>query len=540
MQLFRGQFYLGPSKPRTVPPNFRLRKFDGNFLAYHQLLPLEIRGDRLLIGHAIDTDRPNDTNADIIDRLSSPSATPALAGRWVLIDNAFIVGDACGTLPIVWTITTGGLAVASSTKLLNACIGPLERDPRVDEFSPDALSAYKGRGLPFRMTEYRNVRTLLPNHFLDRRQAVEVRFHPKSRYPSLPFAVTAPQLAHRLTSLISSLSKRARVSVAITSGHDSRTIAGAAAKTNGLAQEVDFFTCQDPTCRPGSFDLINGRRISVMIGGHHRETPMQNVSPERMAIVQASERMTAERFARWTAADIGQPEGRIVVTGWCSEVGRNFYRWNGSERPTIEQLQRMVAAPDSTKPEIERWLQEAIAVQEATGTHVMDLFYWEMRGTQWIGSALNILNTSADWIAAFNCRAILDTMLSTDSRFRGGRKQQLMKAVSNELCPALAAIPYNPFPLQMRMRFFWNKSVRPILIGYTKLLGFYPFLKQSWFKFEATTSSRQPATPSHAVNAGRRRSGRSVISRRARPMNVAKRSPKRLAQSLKASDRKID
>jgi hypothetical protein len=144
----------------------------------------------------------------------------------------------------------------------------------------------------------------------------------------------------------------------------------------------------------------------------------------------------------------------------------------------------MLSAPDCARPEIEPWLQEAIAVSETTGIHVMDLYYWEMRGTQWIGSALNILNTSADWIAAFNCRALLDAMLSTDSRHRGRQRQALMKAVSNELCSALAAIPYNPFSFRIRMKFFWNLSVRPTLIGYTKMLGLYPFLKHSWLNLK--------------------------------------------------------
>lgn len=187
--------------------------------------------------------------------------------------------------------------------------------------------------------------------------------------------------------------------------------------------------------------------------------------------------MTAPRFEGWAAACENELQGKTVLSGWCSEVGRAFIRWPGSEQVTATQIANCNGYRGTELEEHETWHRDALTVRETTQTNILDLFYWELQ-SRWIGSGFNILNAGCDWVSVYSCRDLLDLMLSVPEVDRGGKEQRLYSAVIRDLNPSLLEIPFNPKGMATRFREASYWKVRWGLGRTAKALGVYSWPKR--------------------------------------------------------------
>lgn len=489
MTEYRGQYGI-VKHPASLPKGFQAKTLGSEYsLLYHSELPVAIKavGARLavLVGHAVDWRHPEWTNEDVLSYLlAEPSPggvaqrSSSLAGRWalaVLCEDPFALNDACGTMGVVHHQD----GIASSARLLSDILGGL---PRSELITPDfelrqASRFHSGQPIPGRSTEYVGCRTLLANHWLNLRSGVPVRFHPTQPYPRRPLGEIAPSVARVLEGIVKGIARRGKIAVGVTAGFDSRALVAAVSRVPGLVPETLFYTFQDEyACPAGHYDLRGAERITKAVGGVHHVVP---VAPPP-AKTNRVEHMVAPRFESWAERCRLEPfRDRIVLSGWASETGRAFIRWPGSENPDVEQIMGCLGARDQSQflEDIGSWQKDAITVRDRFNLPVMDLFYWELTGSTWIKSGLNILNSGSDWLTIYSCRELLDLMLSVREADRGGRRQRLYRAVIRELNPLLLDVPFNPLRPRERLRRFIKTDVRGFAIRVADATGSREFIR---------------------------------------------------------------
>lgn len=446
---FRGQ-YAVVREPRSVPEGFLSHGLGDHRLLVHTELPVAIRGDAALVGQALDPACPGHTQDEVLEYLlpDPVGRSSRLAGRWaLLIPGKMALHDACGAMGIQWA----GDAVASSTRLLDLVAGPftpLDQKP---------AEHYSGQPIAGPTTDYAEVKSLLANHYLDWGKG-PVRFHPVRSYPALPASQIAPLVADMLSGIVKAAANRSALAVGLTAGYDSRTLAGAVRQAGAPAF---FFTLQDKfACHAGHYDIEAGRKIAQTVGADHRVIISPNCDDPDCA---ASETMPTRKF-HGQAQACRQLEGKLVLSGWCSEVGRTFWRFD----PTYEKLRDQIGMFDD--PALRQWHAEASKLP----TRLLDFAYWELR-CQWVSAALNILHTGCDWIPVYSCRDLLNLMLSVGEEERAA---ELNRQVIRLLCPELLGIPFNP-------RRYWSETirrwvvthVRNLAIKASKRLGLYAALR---------------------------------------------------------------
>jgi hypothetical protein len=77
--------------------------------------------------------------------------------------------------------------------------------------------------------------------------------------------------------------------------------------------------------------------------------------------------------------------------------------------------------------------------------NLMDLFEWEQGCGSWLAATqLEFDIAWKDVITPFNCRALMEVMLSVPSRYRKGLKPVLFERIIQDLWPEILDAPINP------------------------------------------------------------------------------------------------
>ncbi|MCG8545804.1 MAG: hypothetical protein MJE12_16505 [Alphaproteobacteria bacterium] len=414
--------------------------------------------------------------------------THCLAGRWMLVllrpNSEIALHDACGTMPVLSYQRDGKTWLASSSKLMDFCLDGLVE---TEEFKAASFDKYRdslnsGLGYPGRLTEFDDVLALLPNHYLDLETCQAHRFYPTDKREPRSVEEVAPEIAGMLRDIMRSVNRRLPLAVGVTAGYDSRALLGALSCIDGAVSDARLFTFEDEFgAPPGHFDIVTGGKLSEAVGGVHSTVPAAACGPDAREVIRDSETMFARRFENWAAACSGHIADRTVLSGWCSEVGRAFIRWPGSEKASAAQIAECNGFgpwPFAIR-EHQEWHQVASEACEATGTNILDLFYWELR-SRWIGSGLNIFSTGCNWVSVYSCRDLLDRMLSVPEEDRGDPHQRLYTAVIRELNPQLLDIPFNPHSLLARFKAACKWKARRMAGSVARALGIYEPAKRVW------------------------------------------------------------
>lgn len=467
---FRGQYVVARS-PKRIPTGFVSRSLGEYQLVYHEQLPVAVTRNAALIGYSLDWRRPEASQDDVLNYLVQDPVPRSshLAGRWAFVSpGKLALNDACATMGVYWSTD----AISSSAMLLDYVTGPLTRIDR-QAFQERQDGCHSGSPIPGRATEFEECSALLANHFLDWEAGRAVRFHPITPYASLPAVQVAPRIAAMLTSIIAAAASRKPIATGATAGFDSRALIQAVSNA-GLAPETIFYTFEDKfACPKGHFDIEVGRRVVLAAGGNHTIIRVDGDDTS-----EPSDDMPAPRFESWAAACANSSlRERLLLSGWCSETVRGFMRWEGSEHASAAQIIGCSDATDFAEfhQDLTAWYTEAVAFRDRLGVPILDLFYWEQRGTGWIGSGLNILNSGCDWLAVYSCRDLLDLMLSVRENERGGSGQKLYRLLAGNL----VSIPFNPRSQAEIISRFIRNDLKNLAIRATRRAGLYEILKRS-------------------------------------------------------------
>ena len=480
--LYRNQFILGPTFIDEFSSWKRAKIRNSICLSTHPDLNVyqAIQDDKsiTLIGYIVDPDRSNASDRDIVnDLISKISNFDALldhsgkfGGRWILIiddgEQIRLFHDAVGLRQVFYTDTdcTTDLWCASQPRLIADRL-----NLRVDPIAVDFISSFGQRNSeywwPGDSCPYKEIKHLLPNHYLDFKVGSSHRYWPNGPLKNLSLNEATGKTATIMLGLLESMANRYDLAVSLTAGWDSRLVLAAA---KGIRDRVSYVTVKQGRMTNNHPDITIPSLLMSKFGLRHDIVESPAVMDEQfMPVFNRHVSFAHEVWGPDAQAIMEYSSHRkVAVTGSASEAARCFYGPMPKRRMTPQSLSARVGMGNDpfAVRSFEKWLK---GIPDTFNYNLLDLFYWEQRGGNWLAMCQSEFDIAwRDIFTPFNCRNLLMNMLGVEENYRKPPKYELYTEVMLQLWPEILSAPINPHK-QKNMSAMLKSSLRNQLRRYT-------------------------------------------------------------------------
>ncbi|MCB0395331.1 MAG: hypothetical protein KDD36_01680 [Flavobacteriales bacterium] len=413
-----------------------------------------------MVGYILDPQRPEDSNEDILHALAKDASLESLSerlypytGRFVLIARVersyYLFHDACGLRSVFYTYKNDKLFAASQPLLIGKQV-PLEKGKQFTDYQN---SSYKKQTIehwmPAGCSLYESVKNLVPNHYLDVANRVQVRFWPVKRIGQVSMEEGVEKASELLAKTMIAYRTRFKLAVTTTAGNDSRAILSA---SKAIAGDVFFYTLKYRNLSPDSNEIKLPRKLLGNLGyQHHVIDCSQSIAPEFKTIYEKNTDMP--HWNDWGLIAGGMrkdyPADHVSIKGNCAEVGRCFYYKQGLH-PTVRSYEYILDLIPGwgkipfVKARVAEWFEEMKPISKNYGYQVLDMFYWEHRMGSWQAQSQLESDLVYESGTPFNNRQLLDVILSVDPDERCKPGYPVFKEIMNHLWPETLSVPINP------------------------------------------------------------------------------------------------
>ena len=471
---FRRQFVLAPRKLDKFN-HWNSKSVAGKWVihAHPDLGLTQVRQATMeltLLGYCIDPDRPDLTDAEICTALLAGVAsvddliqkTYRLAGRWVLVfcngDDVFAFTDPCNLRMLFYVENSpeGPWCFSQPEAVKDVLNLTLNREACEDFFRTSYYLNSVEYWWPGCGTPYEGVKQLLPNHYLEVRTSKAIRFWPRSRLETKSLAKAVGEVSELLRGIFAGAARRFPLALPLTSGWDSRVLLAA---SEPFSKDIFYYTLQYNSLKQDRLDLEIPPRLLAKLGLPHGLIEC----PAGMAKSFAQIYFGNVSLAHYAHGPIAFglflhfPQGHVCLKGTCSEIARCFFYKHG--QPEIMDGEMLaIKAAGLTRHTVyavrhfDRWLKEAQPVSEAFSYNVLDLFQWEQKVAHFVATGEGQCDIVYEMLAPYNCRALLETLLSVPVRFRSHPNYVLYGKLIEGLWREALAEPINPEPLGDKVR----------------------------------------------------------------------------------------
>ncbi len=448
----KGQYAI--LKKRLALPGFCYIDLPGGWiLQYHRDVPVQSSKDGriLLLGIAWQFLPEKGTPAAEMDKLCEAcpgeigqekilEMEESWCGRYLLVCQGVIYTDACSLLPVYYSAD----GIAGDCTLLEELAGGKRKNYEMPEHRIM-------NWMPGPLTQYERVRHLLPSQLYNYEEGKVIsRQLLAAHYPGIPgeqerlariidcfdFSLRQMQAALPDTKLL----------VAITGGHDSRTLL-ALAKHAGI--DFDAFTLWHDEIYED--DLAVPKKLCRAAGIAHYEIPRQERADASSRIRVYQDHISGQiwdedrlYYAHRQFDPLTEQFGNTAllrsgvwpnVMEWyrrsftADGPGFDFYDWFGVQKGSLE----------------ERSMQEYFAWHREhpqKGLSPCNVFYWDQRNGCWL-SAIETGFTLFDRVLSLqpaNCRYLMTMLMEFPEEERIINHHQYK--IVEKACPQMAAIPY--------------------------------------------------------------------------------------------------
>jgi hypothetical protein len=462
--LFRRQYVLGPRPYERFASWKRVTIRQDVFLTAHPDLHIRqiIAGGKslTLLGFILDSRDPKSDDATVLERifpeLSSGSdprlslqCTNPLGGRWVLIiddgTRITLASDALGQRQIYYNCqpiraeTWCGSQAGIIAEILQLTPSLQAKDFREAQIAVGQAEWW----YPNDLSAYDEIKLVLPNHYLNLLPAKTQRFWPRQSLPRIRPQRAAQEGARIIKALLTGAATRFPLGVLITAGWDSRVVFAAA---KDLESEVNYVTFATQASKSENPDVNVPARLLPKFGKVHHFLLIPEAMDPAFAVLFRQNVTPAHKSYGALAQALyegGQSFG-LRVSGGGSETVRQQLRPAGYEyeKVTPDTLSRFAKAREEFAiAAFSQWLS---GVPADLKFDLLDLFFWEQKCGQWLAVGQVELDLGGESFTPYNCRTLLETLLSTHRDYRLGPDYELYRVMLTELSAAVLVEPINP------------------------------------------------------------------------------------------------
>jgi hypothetical protein len=377
---------------------------------------------------------------DAVDRLS---------GRFVVIfrrnETTEIVGDATCMRTIYYT--GDGPFAASSHASIIAAVRNSPYNPAYGRYLySDEYQGWVEHYLPGAMTPWLGVRSLTANCALNCSTRAIARIWPRRSIRSRSVEDVSEELCTLFRGQVENLVNRNRpVLVSLTGGMDSRTTLSVA---HSYGDKIKYFTYGGPerTAR----DVKKATELASQLGLDHKVVEMADEIPAFWKAVFDSNGFNRHRRGLPPVYATHFSDDTIHIRTNLAEIGRAYYYKIMNKKaailpkqPSVQFLARLWwNAPNNLRASAAaefRNRTDETGFWSVDAVDLYDLFYWEHRMSCWHGGVVMESDTAFDTVSLFNCRYILEALLSVPLADRVSDSVQ--RHAIRALCPSIAPAP---------------------------------------------------------------------------------------------------
>lgn len=472
--LFRRQFFLGEEflenyndwKYFKIKENLNLYAHPELDVSQYTLSDKSIT--ITLIGFMIDPYYPLRNNYEILEKISQnvssfeqvQKQTFHLSGRWAIIynskDETKVFHDPCGMRQVFYTQVNNKIHCGSQPSILNEVLKlEIDNDPMLIDFLKSdqfklSESAWIGDG-----SIYKDVKHLLPNHYLDIRNKQVKRFWVSEEIAShnnLDYVAT--EVARLLKGSIESLNGRYKTMLAVTAGWDSRVLLAA---SKDVKDKTNYYVSTHNVLKPAHMDIEIPRKLSNKLD-LNLET-IDNISIlENDFIEILKNNVTQARLLPKTLTIqyilYNIDNNYVNINGNGSEIARSFYGDIDNNIVDTKYITNLLGYKNCTYVEqsIEQWLISAKDFLKDSIFSLMDLFYWEQRMGNWGTMYQAEQDIAIEEFSPFNNRKVLMLLMSVDKKYRKQPDYIVYKEIINILWKEALSEPINPLKFKDKIK----------------------------------------------------------------------------------------
>ena len=485
--LFRRQFILSTNPSFVMKDWTNLTLVNKFYLSAHKDLEISCSSSKaiqlILIGFAVNPFEPLKSNQDIINDLALDvvgfddliQRTEPLGGRWVIMygdGNSFkIFHDPCGQRQVYYHQNSSDCLVGSDPAIMSHFLKlDVDQDPYLQEFVNSSnfeisQKAWIGDG-----TIYRNVKHLLPNHYLNVLEKIPARFWPNKVLENIELEKGVALASEILTGSLKCLNHRHKLVLAVTGGWDSRVLLSA---TRDIQKDVTYFVSIEDTEMIQLQDVqIPTQLFKLLKIPFYVQKCSDELAPEFIKILKKNIMMARSDLpkTKFIYKYFLEFEGKISVNGNVCEIARSGILPIIPIKITGENLAKVECIDYGglryAEDQLDIWINQIKESCQEMKLSIYDMLYWEQRMGNWGAQYPAEQDISIEQFSPFNNRLLLTTLLSVDEKFRRYPDYILFYNIMEKLWPETLKVP-------LGMYGFKSNTLNNIKFYIRKLSGVY-------------------------------------------------------------------
>lgn len=379
----------------------------------------------ILLGDMYDWESPEYSNLDILNDLKSQNHMKSdtllekigkYSGDHILIYNLGggkkweVVNDCSAQYELFYH--TDFEALGSQPKIIQQIIPNVNLDN-----SPDAIKFFnssvfnKKKLFIGENTHIKEIKQLLPNHYIDLEEKQTKRFFPIKKRIEKPLDEVAKKMSVMIKGVMKSISIRhSKIELSLTAGYDSRVLFLAS-----LDLDITYSVVRYPYMKDDFHDLVIPKKLIEIYG--------------KKLIVKNSDYLFEKNTNQDFLSSVDFPLGinykndplkeHVDIIGSVSEICRNLYdgaksNLSAKETSIILDYKNITY----TRIKIQKWLNTTLNFTKKFDYNILDFIYWDF-GLRRISKNYTVSRVQGKkQISPYNNRDYISLGLSTNRKYR--------------------------------------------------------------------------------------------------------------------------
>lgn len=329
-----------------------------------------------------------------------------LGGKYVLFvrnkDSYYIIGDATCSLPIFYFKNVNGYIFSSNANQIAKMTGQVPEDSLVK------IKKQGNGAMPYDYTIWKNIKRLIPNHYIDISSDAVLRFINEPQKTSKISAeeaacITIPYIKR----IVKLYENRFSIICPLTSGKDSRLVLAAL----GLRKDLPLYTIKHIGFTDETADIVVPKIIAKGLGLNHVQVDDVSLSNEN---IEEADRVLGKNNYSKRALVIAHTVnhyfgGHAIINGdIIGQIGKCSLHRDISlafATPSYFVCKMHNHAKDANKA-MEEWMEDVQSSQEQV--NIFDLFSIENRMGVWAANTYEIYNMIGQYnLNIINSRSVI-------------------------------------------------------------------------------------------------------------------------------------